>query len=77
MLIGLGLEVLLDRAGGGRQLDRECHLVPFDAQILHELERDDVAVKIGVADAAEGVENGGFGNRHLFRSIVLDSTLRH
>ena len=54
--------LVLDRTGRRRQLDREGHAPPVDAEILDELQRDDVAVEIGISDGAERVEYGRFGN---------------
>ena len=57
--------LILHRTSRRRQLDRECHAVPVDAKIFHELQRDDVFVKVGIADGTQGVEDFGFGYGHF------------
>jgi hypothetical protein len=37
-------------------------MTAVDAQVLDELQRDEVAIEIGVPDRAQHVQNGGFGN---------------
>ena len=52
---------ILDRTRGRRQLDRERARAAVDREVLHEPERDDVLVEVGILDRAQRVEHGGFG----------------
>jgi hypothetical protein len=55
---GLLANLVAVRRGRRVQLNRERDAAAVDAEVLHELRRDDVFVKIGVLDRAERVENG-------------------
>ena len=50
--------LILHRARRRRQLDGERHAAAVDPQVLDELERDDVAVEIGVPNGRQGLEDG-------------------
>ena len=50
-------------SAGVVELDRKGHTPAVDAEILDELQRDDVAVEIGIADGAERVEDGRIRER--------------
>ena len=60
------LELVLDRARGGRQFDRERHAsVVGDGDALDEIERHDIAAQIGILDDAQRIEDLGNGrNTH-------------
>ena len=53
----LGLHLVLDRAGGRRELDGEVDLAALDLDLLHEAEGHDVLVEVGVLHAAQGGEH--------------------
>ena len=53
----LGLHLVLHRAGGRRELDREVDLAALDLDLLHEAEGHDVLVEVGVLHVAQGGEN--------------------
>src|SRR6266850_36910 len=55
---GLLAQLVLHRAGGRRQLDREGDVAVRDRQVLDEAERDDVPAQVGIVDDAQGVEHG-------------------
>jgi len=52
----LGLELLLDRTGGGGEFHPKANGSLFDLDLLDESERDDIAMEVGVLDRAEGLE---------------------
>ena len=58
------LKLLLDRAGGGRELDLEPNRPFVDRELLHKIERDDIAVEVGVDYLAKGVEDLALGDGH-------------
>ena len=65
--------LILHRARGCRQLDGERHSAAVDPQVLDELERDDVAVEIGVPNGLQGLEDGclcGLRGAHDGKFIV-------
>ena len=61
---GLIAHLILDRTRRRRQLDRKRDRAAVDAQVLDELERDDVAIEVGIAHGLERIEDGGFGDGH-------------
>ena len=70
-------------AGLCGEFDLERDPAPVDGQVLHEPERDDVLVEVGILDAPEGVEYGlfthGAGSHRVhslsaFRDPTLAST---
>ena len=52
--------MILHRARGSRQLDRERHAAAVDAQILDESERHDVPMQIGILDDRQRAEHRRF-----------------
>jgi len=60
---GVRLDLILERTGRCRQLDREGHRRSVDPKILDHLAADQVARQFGFADLAEGVEDGDFTDR--------------
>ena len=61
----LALDLVLERAGRGRQLDREGDVRAVHHEVLHHVPRDEVAAELGLPDGAERVEDGGIGQgRH-------------
>ena len=62
--MGLLLQQVLDRAGRRRELDGERHpAVVTDDDVLHEIERHDVATQVGVLHHAKRVEDLGNGRK--------------
>ena len=59
---GVALDLVLERAGRRRQLDRERDGVAVDDDRLDHVERDDVAPELGLLDGAQGLEHGPFGD---------------
>ena len=60
------LHLIFDRARRRRQLDRKAHAAAIDAKPFDESEGDDVFVKVGIPDHAQGVEDHGLGeSTHL------------
>jgi hypothetical protein len=57
----VGLDLVFERTGGRRQLDRERHVRARDAQVLDHVAGDQVAAQLGLLDLAERVEDGGLG----------------
>ena len=60
---GVALDLVLERAGRCRQLDRERRRRPLDHDVLDHLEGDDVLAELRLLDLAERVEDGAFGER--------------
>ena len=58
---GVALDLVLERAGRGRQLDREGDGRAVDDDVLDHLEGDDVAPELGLLDGAQRVDDGGLG----------------
>ncbi len=52
--------VFLRRGGRRGELDGERHASVLDPQVLDELQRDDVAVEVGIADRAEHLQHRRF-----------------
>ena len=59
---GVALDLVLERAGRRRQLDREGDGVAIDDDRLDHVEGDDVAAELGLLDGAQRVEDGAFGD---------------
>ena len=59
--VHVALDLVLERAGRRRQLDREGDIGAVDRDVLDHVQRDDVAPELGLLDVAEGVEDGAFG----------------
>ena len=90
---GLIPHLVLHRARRRRQLNLERHAAAVDGELLHEAERDDVLVQVGVAHGAKRLENGGwigtaghwirfartslYGRLELARSTSLPGARRH
>src|SRR6476620_5125474 len=60
---GGALDLVLQRAGRRRQLDRERHAGPVDRDRLDHVEGDDVAPELGFLNLAQSVEDRRFGER--------------
>ena len=54
---GLLLQHVLDRTGGGGQLDVEREGAGVDLHVLDETQADDVPAQIRILDRAEGVQD--------------------
>ena len=55
------LDLVLQRAGGRRQLDGQRHVGAVDDDVLDHVQGDDVAAQLRVLDVAERVDDGGLG----------------
>ncbi len=60
------LDLVLERAGRGGQLDRERDVGPVDLQVLDHVPGHEVAAKLGLLDLAQDVHDGGLGERHVW-----------
>ena len=58
---GIALDLVLERAGGGRQLDGHAQRGPVDDQVLDHVEADQVASELGFLDRAKHVDHGVLG----------------
>ena len=58
----LGLDLVLERARGRGQLDRERDVGAVDDEVADHVAGDEVAAELGLLDGAEGVEDGGLGD---------------
>ena len=57
------LDLVLERASEGHQLDRERNIGAVDRDLLDHVEGDDVAAQFWLLDFAAGVEDGTFDER--------------
>ena len=72
---GVALDLVLERAGRRRELDRERDGGAVDDDRLDHLEGDDVAPELGLLDGAQCLEDGAFGDRgHRRRSASRSVT---
>ena len=62
------LDLILERTGRRRQLDRERHLRPVEHEVFDHVSRDQIAPQLGLLDGRESLQDGGFGEfRHFGR----------
>ena len=61
-LADLGLDLVLERAGRGGELDRERDVGAGEDQVLDHVAGDEVATQLGLLDGTEGVEDGSLGD---------------
>ena len=65
----LGLDLVLERAGGRRQLDRERDVGPRDRDVPDHVPGDEVAAELGFLDGAQSGKDGCLGDHgHWLRS---------
>ena len=55
--LDVAVDLVLERAGRRRQLDRQADPRPVDLDVLDHVERDDVAPELGLLDGAQRVED--------------------
>jgi hypothetical protein len=68
LLLRLRLHLVLDRAGGRGELDREVDGLALHAHVLHEAQGHDVLVEVRVLDGAQRVHHLLAGHAHAITS---------
>ena len=66
--VGRPLDLVLERTGGRRELDRHRQVGAVDDDVLDHVERDQVAPELGLLDRAHRVDDGVVGQAGHRRS---------